>query len=234
MNEDKILGKKILIITAHPDDETFTSAGTIYRNNQMGGSTIAICATLGEKGKSHLEQEMPDNELAEVRRQELLNTLEFLGVSRDNIHTFTFPDKEVKEFFESVREEILPLVKSAHADMVISFDEYGLTGHEDHIAVGKIAKSIAAELGLPLATFTLPPKLLEEDPELFKKRAKYGKYTEHSELKEPNVVINIDKDVKDKALCFHKSQFGVSNPLKDYSKALADCVLSKEYFFLED
>ena len=233
MNEDKILGKKIFIITAHPDDETFTTAGTIYRNNKMGGSTFAVCATLGEKGKSHLETDCSEKELAQIRKQELIGVLEFLGVRSDDIHTFNFPDASVNNYSDSLENKILPLVRKASPDLIISFDECGITGHEDHIAIGKVARKIANALKLPLATFTLPPELLEDNPTLFRKQRKYGKYEDSIKFKEPNVIISIDKVVKVKALCFHKSQFGKEDPLRDFPSSVAECVLSKEYFSLK-
>ena len=233
MNEDRILGKKIIIITAHPDDETFTAAGTIYRNAQQGGSTIVICVTLGEKGKSHLNKKLSEADLAQVRKLELNSVLEFLGVPKKDIYTFDFPDTEVKRFCNPMEKSILPLVRECQPDLIMSFDECGITGHEDHIAIGKVAHDIASTLNLPLATFTLPTELMKEYPELFRKRQKFGKYADTVEFQEPNVIINIDKDVKEKALCLHKSQYGEKKPLADFPEPVAECVLNKEYFSIK-
>ena len=50
------LGKRILVLTAHPDDEGYAMAGSIYKNYALGGSVFLLCATYGEKGMSHLKR----------------------------------------------------------------------------------------------------------------------------------------------------------------------------------
>jgi LmbE family N-acetylglucosaminyl deacetylase len=234
MNEGKILGKKIMIITAHPDDETFTAAGTIYQNNKAGGSAFVVCATLGEKGRSHLEEELDEGVLAEVRRQELNSVLELLGVQKNNIHIFTYPDTDVRSFCDQIKEKILALVNIEQPDLIMSFDEHGLTGHQDHVAIGGVARDIATELQLPLATFTLPAQLLIDNPNLFQKQQRHGKYISTIKFKEPNVVIEVDNNLKENALCLHKSQYGTKDPLRSLPESVAECVLHKEYFFLEE
>jgi len=43
------LGKTLLFVVAHPDDESFTSAGTMWQNRLAGGKNYIICATYGKK-----------------------------------------------------------------------------------------------------------------------------------------------------------------------------------------
>ena len=68
------LGKKILVITAHPDDESFFAAGTIYKNQRLGGKTFLICGTAGEKGSGHLKKKLTEKQLAAMRKKELANS----------------------------------------------------------------------------------------------------------------------------------------------------------------
>ena len=48
--ELNILGRKIVWLFAHPDDECYLAAGTIYENYRNGGENYLICATAGEQG----------------------------------------------------------------------------------------------------------------------------------------------------------------------------------------
>jgi len=56
MPEAVFLGSKILVFTAHPDDESYLAAGTIYENTRRGGKTFLVCATGGELGSAHLKK----------------------------------------------------------------------------------------------------------------------------------------------------------------------------------
>ena len=44
--------KKILLVFAHPDDESFAAAGTVAKYVKAGWEVDLICATRGEKGEA--------------------------------------------------------------------------------------------------------------------------------------------------------------------------------------
>ncbi len=46
------LGKKIFMITAHPEDESYVAAGTLHKNIEAGGGNALVCATPGPSGTS--------------------------------------------------------------------------------------------------------------------------------------------------------------------------------------
>src|SRR5262245_7974418 len=76
-----ILGKKILFVTAHPDDERYGAAGTILRNHEAGGITYVACATFGERGRSHLKRKATHRQLKALRKKELVAASKYLKVS---------------------------------------------------------------------------------------------------------------------------------------------------------
>ena len=43
--------KRLLVVTAHPDDEAFGPAGTIAKYADMGVKIHLLCATRGEAGQ---------------------------------------------------------------------------------------------------------------------------------------------------------------------------------------
>ena len=77
----RILGEKILFVTAHPDDESYQAAGTMLKNHQAGGASYVACATFGEKGRSHIKRKVTLGQLKILRKKELLLVSKFLKVS---------------------------------------------------------------------------------------------------------------------------------------------------------
>src|SRR5438046_2973350 len=70
----------ILGVWAHPDDETYLSAGLMAAAARSGGRVVCVTATRGERG-SWDEERWPSATLGDVREDELLRSLAILGVS---------------------------------------------------------------------------------------------------------------------------------------------------------
>jgi LmbE family N-acetylglucosaminyl deacetylase len=204
MHNAKILGKKLLFAFAHPDDESFCSAGTIYKNYKSGGKSFIICATCGEKGKAHLKQPLSEMQLKKIRKKELINVSKFLKVQR--LLVCSFPDTKLKFFALELRRKILAVTKKEKPDFIISFGKNGLSGHLDHIAIGEAARQVAKQLKIQFISVGIPP-ILSKNYELFKRRRKFGVYSKKVKLPKPNLKISIDPKIKMRALKFHKSQF---------------------------
>jgi len=229
MNKASILGKKILFVTAHPDDESYLAAGTMLKNHEAGGVSYVACATFGEKGKSHMKRNVTSAELKRIRKGELLKVSKFLKVS--GLLTPGLPDANLaneinqKLFFR----KLLKFAKEHNPEFIVSFGRDGISGHLDHIAAGKVAKQVAKELKIRFLTFTAPPEL-KNSIELLKQRRKHGKYVENLKHHPHDIEITIDSKRKLKALRFHKSQFGKLGPFASVSKKARKQFLTKEYF----
>ena len=148
------LGKRILVFTAHPDDEMIV-AGTMFENHRAGGETFLICATYGEKGKSHLKKPVSDAALAKIRKTELLAAAKTLKI--DDVIFLGLPDAGVREESKKLYEKSLPIIKKLKPDYILSFGPDGMSGHWDHITVGSVALRIAKKLKIPIAAFTISP-----------------------------------------------------------------------------
>src|SRR3972149_9218835 len=70
----------ILGVWAHPDDETYLSAGLMAAAAGAGSRVSDVTATRGEGGSMD-EERWPPEKMGEVREQELIRSLETLGVS---------------------------------------------------------------------------------------------------------------------------------------------------------
>lgn len=226
------LGKNLLVFTAHPDDETFGMGGTIYQNQKMGGRTFVVCATLGEKGSSHLIESVSERALKAVRKKEILAAGRFLKVSR--VFLLNLPDGKLHTLVARMAREGLAIAQKIRPDAILSFGRYGMSGHRDHIAAGQAARRIAQKLHIPLFTLTLPPQLVPEFMARIKLRRHNPHYTESRPVFEkPALMISVDSQIKLKAARFHESQLGGKKPFAAFPPRIRRLRLRAEYFALQ-
>ena len=121
---------RLLIVTAHPDDESFPIGGTIARYASQGVDVTLLCATRGEKGIPNLEAAAA----AALREQELRKAAAELGVS--DIRFLDLIDGEVMQVGAGqVVSRLMVALQQIRPDAVITFGPDGISGHPDHIAI---------------------------------------------------------------------------------------------------
>src|ERR1700721_2665855 len=85
------VSKKLLVVLAHPDDET-VMAGTIARYSSEGMRITLICTTNGGGGTA--PEGVSHEDLCQTRKRELRAACEVLGVSRlelfEDRHAFPY------------------------------------------------------------------------------------------------------------------------------------------------
>jgi LmbE family N-acetylglucosaminyl deacetylase len=123
----------ILGVWAHPDDETYLSAGIMAEAVCRGERVACITATRGEAG-SWDEERWPSSEIARVRAAELIGSLAILGVTEH--HWLDYPDGGCADVApgEAVAK-VAAIMTRVRPDTVLTFGPEGQTGHPDHIAV---------------------------------------------------------------------------------------------------
>jgi len=220
------LGKRIVVFTAHPDDEGI-AAGTMYANHKAGGETFLICATAGEKGKSHLAKPVSDAALKRIRKAELLKAAKILKI--DKVFFLGLPDAAVKENAKELFEKSLLLIAKIAPDQILSFGPDGMSAHWDHITVGATARRIAKMLTIPMAAFTMS----DERKDFFLARRKFGKYAGIPKHRKGDVKIKVDVATKRRAMRSHISQFGTAGPFAQLPKRVANKMFSTEHFVNE-
>jgi LmbE family N-acetylglucosaminyl deacetylase len=225
----RILGQKILFVTAHPDDESYMAAGTMRRNDAAGGRSYVACATFGERGRSHIKGKVTKRELRMVRKKELRAASRFLRVSA--LLTPGLPDTEMGEarHREAFYEKLLVFAQKHHPDLVIGFGTDGISGHVDHIAVGRVARRVAGKLKVPFLAVAPPPgfdKYLKQ----MKGRRRHGRYARTFKHVHHDFRIQVDASIKLRALRFHRSQLDGGNPFSGLPPGVAKEFLNHEYF----
>jgi len=125
----------VLMIWAHPDDETYLVGGLSALLADAGQRVVCVTATRGEAGVSTAAAEQVER-LAQVRTAELEVALRILGVTEH--HWLDYPDGGCADLDPGEpADRIAALVRVVRPDTVITFGPDGFTGHPDHRAVSR-------------------------------------------------------------------------------------------------
>jgi len=130
----------LLVVMAHPDDESMGCGGAILRHTRAGVPVSLVCATRGEAGWSGKPFGAKQEDLAQIRTAELEEAAAALGIS--SVEVWDYPDGGVngcdpQEITDRVWEQISRLRPKA----VVGWGPDGVYGHPDHIAMGACTDS---------------------------------------------------------------------------------------------
>jgi N-acetyl-1-D-myo-inositol-2-amino-2-deoxy-alpha-D-glucopyranoside deacetylase len=137
--------RRLLAVTAHPNDESMSTGGLILRHTRAGIETHVICATQGELGRKKTQPD-PELDLATIRANELEAAAEALALS--GVELWDYPDGGLSavnhvELTQRIWEEMKRLRPAA----VVSWGPDGGYGHPDRIAIGACTDTAVA--GMP-------------------------------------------------------------------------------------
>lgn len=137
--------KSLLVILAHPDDESFGTAGSMALLRARGIPVAYICVTGGQMGR-HMG--VPPTGTRESlpwrRRLELDAAMAAVGVT--DVHRLGMWDKTVEfEDEDALARRIGAIMNRMKPSHVITFHTVH-SGHPDHMAVGRAAFAAVREL----------------------------------------------------------------------------------------
>lgn len=127
---------KVIFSFAHPDDETFSSGGTIAGLTRNGVEVKLICATRGEAGQLGEPPICTQQELPQVREQEVKKAAKVLGIS-EIIFLGLVDGTLHKISTNSIEKAVLQILLKEKPDVVITFNKAGGSNHPDHKAMNK-------------------------------------------------------------------------------------------------
>lgn len=150
---------RLLVVLAHPDDESFGMGGTLARYADEGADVHIAIATDGVAGSVAGGYEHTLKELAAVRRKEveaavrvLGGTLHLLGY-RDSGYIGDPANQHPEAFINSDPIEatgrVVALIRQLRPQVVITHDETGGYYHPDHIFCWKITQAAFEAAGDP-------------------------------------------------------------------------------------
>ncbi len=124
----------LLLVFAHPDDESSSVAGTTLKYTQRGISVDLICATRGEKG-TRLDVP-PDVDTATAREAGLRVAAGIMGIRDIYLLGYVDGDLEKADAGE-VTNRIMDIMRKVQPEVVITFGPDGISGHPDHKAISR-------------------------------------------------------------------------------------------------
>jgi LmbE family N-acetylglucosaminyl deacetylase len=125
----------ILGVWAHPDDETYLSAGIMAAAVASGARVVCVTATRGEEGSPDHDR-WPPAAMGTVREAELMDALALLGVTEH--HWLDYHDGACASVpGDEATRKIADIMETVNPDSVLTFGPEGMTGHPDHIAVSQ-------------------------------------------------------------------------------------------------
>lgn len=138
----------ILVVGAHPDDESFIAGGIMAMASQNGQKVYCVTATTGEKGVYNPKR-WPKEQIANIRTEEIKGAMKKLG--KINHQFLDYKDGECYKVPESEAiSKLDKIIKEKKPDTILTFGDDGLTGHPDHSAVGSWAKKAAVKNKIPV------------------------------------------------------------------------------------
>jgi LmbE family N-acetylglucosaminyl deacetylase len=135
----------LLVVMAHPDDESMGTGGLILRHTRDGIATHLICATCGEAGWMGKPFGANKDELAEIRAKELEEAAAALAIS--GVELWDYPDGGVsKSDQQQITQRIGEQISRLRPRAVVGWGPDGGYGHPDHIAMGACTDAAVAAM----------------------------------------------------------------------------------------
>ena len=151
--------RRLLLVHAHPDDETINNGATMARYVAEGASVTLLTCTLGEEGEvlvPELAQLAADqaDQLGGYRIWELRGAMDALGVTdvrflggpgryRDSGMIGTPANGNLRAFWNADLDEAVAhavgVVRKVRPHVLVTYDENGGYGHPDHIQAHRVA-----------------------------------------------------------------------------------------------
>ncbi len=193
--------RRVLMVTAHPDDVDFGSAGTVAAFTKAGLEVTYCIVTNGDAGGS--DRDMTRADMAMLRQREQRAAAAEVGVT--DVRFLGHPDGQVQASI-ALRRDISRVIRQVQPERVITQSperrwDFIFASHPDHLAAGEAAVcAVYPDARNPFAH----PELLEDEG--------LEPWTVH-ELwimsgTDPNVAVDTTTTIERKvaALLCHESQ----------------------------
>jgi LmbE family N-acetylglucosaminyl deacetylase len=229
---------RLLLVVAHPDDETFGCGSLLLHAAALGWDTTVVCATRGEAGEPAPDADLGDRSLGEHRADELLEAAALLGVRRtvllDFVDSGMDGDADPGTLYgvdpAAVTAAIRAVAAETDPDVLVSLDAGD--GHRDHARARDAAVEVAAERGVPAYLHALPRSLMTRWAEHMATARPEMAHLRYAELGTPDedvaVVIETARhyEARERAIAVHRSQ---TSPFEGLPDDLRRAFLTREH-----
>ena len=145
----------IMVISAHPDDAEFGTAGSVAKWIREGRQVVYVVCTSGEKGTDNAN--ITFEQLAKIREKEQEDAAAVLGVS--DVVFLRYPDLGLEDTFR-FRKAVVRQIRIYKPEMIVTSDPYRrYIWHRDHRITGQVALDAVYPYARNLPAY---PDLVEE------------------------------------------------------------------------
>lgn len=213
----------LLAVFAHPDDETFRCGGTLALLAERGVRVQVLTATSGQAGSRGDPPLCTLEELSALRESELRCACAALGIQPPIL--LDYQDGQLSEADpQRIVSEILAVVRELRPQVILTYGADGVSGHPDHIAIGRFTAEAFRRTPDVLALYTIAvPRSLAET--LGMKQI----HTVPDEAITLTVDVSTVWEAKMAAICCHRTQFWES-PILRASSEKQRLFLGTEHF----
>jgi LmbE family N-acetylglucosaminyl deacetylase len=138
----------ILGVWAHPDDDIYLSAGLMAAAVSGGQRVVDVTATRGEGGSMD-EERWPPESMGDVRTNELLRSLDVLGVKEHHFLEGPVDIDMDTGLDQAAADQVRQIMDEVDPDTVFTFGPEGMTGHVAHQDVCRWAGEAFDEVAKP-------------------------------------------------------------------------------------
>lgn len=229
----------VLVVTAHPDDETLLAGSTLAALAVDGVHTGVVCLTRGELGPIADPTVATRATLAGVRLAELRKACAELGVGF--VRCYRRQDGNLRfGNCTQIARQLAGLFERRDAGVVITFGDDGLYYHPDHVAVSALVRRAAAQLEHPPTVYrsVLPKAAIVTLGAELRRRGLpedlWGLEADAFGVDELDGAFALDlrrfAARKLRALLAHRSQIGPGHAFASLDSELAELFLGFEWF----
>eukprot|EP01114_Cavostelium_apophysatum_P004150 TRINITY_DN1431_c0_g1_i1.p1 TRINITY_DN1431_c0_g1~~TRINITY_DN1431_c0_g1_i1.p1 ORF type:complete len:269 (-),score=32.56 TRINITY_DN1431_c0_g1_i1:298-1104(-) len=171
LNLGELAGKKILFISAHPDDIEASAGGTVALLTEQGSEVFYMIVTNGDKGCDNpICENATSVEIAAMRELEAIQAALILGVPKANVILLDYEDAMVPTYPQvQIETQLIAHIRSIQPFAVFTWFPYpdfklqplslwsDVGYHPDHQAVGRLALESVFNSGVGLMMPELGP-----------------------------------------------------------------------------
>jgi N-acetylglucosamine malate deacetylase 2 len=140
--------RRLLLVFAHPDDESVFAGGLACRTVAEGGYVALCTATPGENGRLGDPPVCERPMLGAVRQRELMNACDVLGVSA--IRVLGYQDRSLAVAPpETIRRQLVEVIRAVRPQVIVTFDPNGSNLHPDHVAISRFTSDAVSAASDP-------------------------------------------------------------------------------------
>ncbi len=231
---------RLLVVVAHPDDETFGCGSLLAHATASGVTTVVACATRGEAGSPTPGRGLDDADMGEVREAELRAAAALVGVEQVVLMDWLDSGMDgdpvagslVAAPVDDVAATIVSLIDRVRPTVVVTLD--ASDGHRDHVHIRDATlQAVATASWQPGAVYLhcLPQQLMRQWVEALVREQPESGHLGLGDLGTPEEEITtvIDTtdhlDLRERAIALHRSQ---TSPYEVMSGELRRAFLTAE------